>query len=60
MIKIGDLVRWELIEWQYWFAIVVEEPYSDSKETLILIKWVTGRYIGEEDYIAVKDLEVIA
>ena len=58
--KVGDLVRWELIKWDYWLAIVVEEPYNDSDETLILIKWVTGRYIGEEDYIVVKDLEVIA
>jgi hypothetical protein len=49
-----------LIEWQYWLAIVVENPYSDSDKALVLIKWLTGRYIGEEDYIAVKDLEVIA
>ena len=57
--KVGDLVRWELIEWDYWLAIVVEEPYNDSDKALVVVKWLTGRYIGWEDFIVVKELEVI-
>ena len=57
--KIGDLVRWELIERCYWLAIVVEEPYNDSDKALVVVKWLRGNWIGLEDYIVVKELEVI-
>ena len=61
MIKIGDLVRWQLSGSNHWLAIVIieSEEFEEGSPTT-LVHWVTGRYIGQEDYIHTEDLEVIA
>ena len=57
--KIGDLVKWDLGETQ-WLAIVIGEPFDDMGTPSTEVQWLTGRYIGQTDYIYTDDLEVIA
>ena len=57
--KVGDLVRWDLGEHLFWLAIVVGEPFDDMGTPSTEVQWVTGKYIGERDYIFIEDLEVI-
>ena len=58
--KVGDLVKWALTDDLFWLAIIVGEPFSDNGTPSTQVQWVTGRYIGERDYIYTEDLEVIA
>jgi uncharacterized protein (UPF0248 family) len=62
MIKIGDLVKWEPDCTLSWLAIILNdrEEEDDYGDFVMLIQWVTGTYIGQEDYIPVEELEVIA
>ena len=59
MIKIGDLVEWDLGR-KKWLAIVIGKPFNNGGTPTALVQWVTGRYAGQEDYIHAEDLEVIA
>ena len=59
MIKIGDLVEWDLGR-KKWLAIVVSETIDDWGTPTALVQWVTGRYASQTDYIHAEDLEVIA
>ena len=57
--KVGDLVKWALTDDKFWLAIVVGEPFNDMGTPSTQVQWVTGRYIGQRDYIYTDDLEVI-
>lgn len=58
--KVGDLVKWPLTDDLFWLAIIVRESFNDNGTPSAQVQWVTGRYIGERDYICTEDLEVIA
>ena len=59
--KIGDLVKWVWSRNASWLAIVLDDQEEDEYGTAVmLVQWVTGKYIGEEEFIAVEELEVIA
>jgi hypothetical protein len=60
--KVGDLVKWEVGRNFSWLAIVVDDQIEEGKYGAagMLVQWVTGNFIGEEEFIAVEDLEVIA
>jgi hypothetical protein len=57
--KVGDLVKWALTDDKFWLAIIVGEPFNDMGTPSTEVVWVTGKYIGETDYIYTEDLEVI-
>ena len=57
--RIGDLVKWALTDERFWLAIVVGETFNDHGVISTEVQWVTGKYIGQRDYIYTEDLEVI-
>ena len=57
--KVGDLVKWALTGDKFWLAIVVGEPFNDMGTPSTQVQWVTGRYIGQRDYIYTDDLEIV-
>ena len=60
--KTGDLVKWEPDCSLSWIAIILNDREEEDEygDFVMLIQWVTGTYIGQEDYIPVEDLEVVA
>ena len=57
--KVGDLVKWPLGKDVFWLAIVMADPIDDLGTPSTLVQWITGRYVGDTDYIYTEDLEVI-
>ena len=57
--QIGDLVKWALTDEMFWLAIVVGESFNDMGTPSTEIQWVTGKYIGQRDYIYTDDLEIV-
>jgi len=57
--KIGDLVKWALTDERFWLGIVVGEPVWAIGTGKTEVQWVTGKYIGERDYIYTEDLEIV-
>ena len=53
------MIKWALTDDKFWLAIVVGEPFNDMGTPSTQVQWVTGRYIGQRDYIYTDDLEVI-
>ena len=62
MIKIGGLVKWVWSRNSSWFAIVLDDQEEEDEYGTvgILVLWVTGKYIGGEEFIPAEELEVIA
>ena len=61
MIKIGDLVKWmAFTDESFWLAIVIGEPFDHFGVQSTKVQWVTGKYIGERDYIYTENLEIVA
>ena len=60
--KIGDLVKWVWSRNSSWLAIVLDDQEEEDEygTVVMLVQWVTGKYIGEEQFIAVEELEAIA
>ena len=57
--KIGDLVKWALTDDKFWLAIVIGETFNDSGISSTQVVWVTGKYVGQRDYIYTEDLEIV-
>ena len=57
--RIGDLVKWALTDEMFWLAIVVGETFNDAGTSSTEVQWVTGKYIGQRDYIYTEDLEIV-
>ena len=59
MIEIGTLVKWHGSYGD--LGLVVDHWVHDqSGELHTVVKWLTGRYVGELDAIWSDDLEIIA
>jgi len=59
--KIGDLVKWmTFTDERFWLAIVVGEPVWAIGTGKTEVQWVTGKYVGERDYIYTEDLWEVA
>ena len=60
--KIGDLVKWVWSRNSSWLSIVLDDQEEEDEygTVVMLVQWVTGKYIGEEQFIAVEELEAIA
>ena len=55
--RIGDLVKWMTFsDEKFWLAIVVGETFDDMGTPSTEVQWVTGKYIGQRDYIYTEDL----
>ena len=57
--RIGDLVKWALTDDKFWLAIVIGETFNDSGISSTQVVWVTGKYVGQRDYIYTEDLEIV-
>ena len=57
--RIGDLVKWALTDERFWLAIVVGETFNDNGILSTEVQWVTGKYVGQRDYIYTEDLEIV-
>ena len=57
--KIGDVVEYDDGEVK-WLAIVIGNVADEYGTTVVLVRWITGEYIGDRDYLRVDRLETIA
>jgi hypothetical protein len=61
MFEVGDLVSWRLSEREEWFAIVLENWTREfSGEEVVLIQWITGRYVEQKDFVSMEDLTKVS